>query len=128
LPYIPSNPNWYPQIEVQWKNLTAAYLSTHKSTIATIAFQPLPHIVGKQTALRGGNAMGLTANDHNRFVLEITALWQDKADDEVLAKIHRTLTEWISQQLVAMKSRFTAEEAAAIGDYNSFFMNDASDD
>jgi hypothetical protein len=72
--------------------------------------------------------MGLTANDHNRFVLEITALWQDKADDEVLAKIHRTLTEWISKQLVAMKSRFTAAEAAAIGDYNPFFMNDASDD
>jgi hypothetical protein len=84
--------------------------------------------VGKQTAIRGGNAMGLTANDHSRFVLEITALWQDKADDEVLAAIHRKLTERITQQLVAMKSRFTAMEAAAISEYNPYFMNDASVD
>jgi len=72
--------------------------------------------------------MGLTANDHSRFVLETTALWQDKADDEVLAVIHRKLSERITQQLVAMKSRFTTTEAAAIGEYNPYFMNDASSD
>jgi hypothetical protein len=123
LPHIPSYPSYYIDIENDWKKLTTPYLANRTSSLATIAFQPLPKSIGIASTKNGGNAMGLTANDHDRFVLEITALWSSKEDDEILADIHRKFTDRLLKQLEVLKARIPT-----VGKYNPYFMNDASGD
>ena len=83
----------------------------------TIAFQPFHNAVGKRSAALGGSAMGLTANDEHRLVLEINCLWHSKDDDS-------KLTEALIKQLTSMK----AQAEGKISGYSPLFMNDAAYD
>lgn len=68
--------------------------------------------------------MGLRGSDHNRFILEITSLWQNKADVEILPGLAKKLTDELEKQLTTMKET-SKSTGVAVGDYNPFFMNDA---
>jgi hypothetical protein len=93
--------------------------------MATLAFQAFPSIIGKRTAERGGNAMGLTANDKHRFILEITFLWRDGKEDSIVHGMARQLTASLDKKLVQIKANAAGSSAET---YLPFFMNDASAD
>ncbi len=65
--------------------------------------QPFPKLFGKHADARGGNAMGLTGTDHDRFVLEIASLYANKADDETVQAWGKAFTDKLLEDLGAMK-------------------------
>jgi hypothetical protein len=92
--------------------------------VITIAHQAFPNIIGKNSVARGGNAMGLTANDNHRFILEINCLWQNAKDDGEVYAMSKQLTENINGMMKQMR----VQDIQGIETYNPFFANDATFD
>jgi hypothetical protein len=109
LPYQPNNPQYYIEIEDTWNRISQAHLKKAKGVVsATITYQPFSHAIGKASAERGGNAMGLTANDKDRFILEIASLYTHGADDQLVQDIGKEITDTLTKQLVSLKVSSTA--------------------
>ncbi|KAF2183270.1 FAD-binding domain-containing protein [Zopfia rhizophila CBS 207.26] len=123
IPYLPENPGIYAEISDKWHNITSFYFTSllHLTSECSIDFQPMPSVVGQQSQAAGGNAMGLSGNDHDRVLLEIQCLWASKEDDETMYALSRDLTDWLESQLPGW-------EASGNEHYNPLFMNDATDD
>ncbi|KAF1813382.1 FAD-binding domain-containing protein [Eremomyces bilateralis CBS 781.70] len=119
LPRIPSRPQFYREIEAQWETIFKDYAQSHPGSIVVIAFQPFPAILAKNSASRGSNSMGLTANDKDRFVLEITGQWSSADDDNTIWDLSKQLTDWIEEQI----PQVTTPESEQ---YLPLFMNDAA--
>jgi hypothetical protein len=124
LPLSPSDPDFYNRIQASWENITSAYAKNHWGAVITIAYQAFPNIIGKASATRGGNAMGLSASDNHRFILEINCLWQNASDDGQIYAMSKQLTENINGMMEQMK----VKEIKGIESYNPFFANDATFD
>ncbi|KAF2127968.1 FAD binding domain-containing protein [Dothidotthia symphoricarpi CBS 119687] len=125
LPYIASRPQMYQEVRDKYANITAPFLTAlrPKAQFST-DFQPLPSIVGTHTAAKGGNAMGLTASDPDRLILEIQGSWQLASDDEQGYGITRQLTEWLDTQVPL----WLAQAGMPSQVYLPLFMNDAAGD
>ncbi|QDS72887.1 hypothetical protein FKW77_007603 [Venturia effusa] len=126
LPYEPNNPGYYAEIEDTWNSISQSYISRAKGTVtATIAFQPFPRTIGQASEKRGGNAMGLTAKDKDRFILEIAGVYNNSEDDDLVQAMGREFTDALTQKLkVQMQSNFAGDCET----YNPLFMNDAGPD
>ncbi|KPM42450.1 hypothetical protein AK830_g4102 [Neonectria ditissima] len=126
IPYIASNPKIYAKISNKMRDITKDYLKSplHLSSQCSVDFQPLSSVVGKHTEARGGNAMGLTAADPDRVILEIQCSWSDEKDDEVMRQFSRDLTSWVERQVPV----WLEGQDLSNGAYLPLFMNDAMAD
>ncbi|KAE9374008.1 FAD-binding domain-containing protein [Stipitochalara longipes BDJ] len=89
---------------------------------SSITCQPFPKIIGKHSEDRGGNAMGLSATDLDRMILEIQSTWRSSKDDEKNYLMSKELTEWIESKVPLWLS----EAGMDLNLYMPKFMNDAA--
>lgn len=101
--------------------LTAEHMSNPLNTMSqcSLDFQPLPSVVGVQSELSGGNAMGLTGSDPDRVVLMVHCGWESEVNDEELRAVQSGMTEWVAEMIPT----WTGGEEA----YLPIFMNDGQD-
>lgn len=121
LPYVSDKPDFYKEVESKWESITDTYLGTNWLAESTIAVQPLPGVIGEHSAARGGNGMGLTTGDKDRFILEINQLWNKSVDDQTIYNMAQELTDWLYEdQLPEIMADNDVEQ------YIPLFMNDAN--
>jgi hypothetical protein len=128
LPVQPNNPGFLGEIEDMFANVSATYKTKLKGMGGLgIVLQPFPRVFGKFSAERGGNAMGLSHLDSDKYVLEIAGVYQKKEDDELMQRWGKEFTDQLSSHLKTVITK--AKKAGAhIGEYNPYFMNDAGPD
>lgn len=111
----------YKEIADKYKTIVTSFLGGggYSAVQCSVDFQPLPAVIGRASAPHGGNALGLTASDRDRIILEIQCSWLAEKDDEAgLARVH-ALTDWLETRLA---------EWADEGAYLPLLMNDATFD
>lgn len=102
LPVQPNNPAFVGEVEDIFTKVSAPYLKKLKGYASIgLVLQPFPHNFGKASEERGGNAMGLSGKDHDRYVIEIPGIYSNKADDEVMQAWGREFTEKVTEHLKA---------------------------
>jgi hypothetical protein len=116
LPVQLNNPKFLGEVEDMWNNITATNNKNSKGMVShTIALQPFPRAFGKASEARGGNAMGLSSNDHDRIVLEIAGIYMNQADDELMLKIGKEFTDRVmakvNEVVVSFYSRISVLKA-----------------
>lgn len=114
----------YQEIRDKFAVITTPFLNILRaSSQFSVDFQPLPSLVGKISESKGGNAMGLTASDPDRLILEIQGSWALPSDDAEGYSLSKKLTDWLDEQV----PKWLAE--AGMGtQYLPLFMNDAAGD
>lgn len=125
LPYIESNPEMYTEIAAKWKEITAPHLINPLSLNSQCSadFQPFPSKIGAESQKRGGNALGISGHDPDRFLLEFQCSWALPSDDPILLEMSRSITAWLEEKLPEWLAN------AALGDpYLPWLMNDAMGD
>jgi len=142
IPVQPGNPSLLLEFEDRWNNITKTHIKQAKGLVNfAVNFQPFSRAFGRAAEERGGNAMGLSANDHDRIVVEFAGIHTHKADDELVLKIGKKFTEEFGSY---MKSVIVSAEGLNVVDvslpkltcvkkatgqsvkaYNPYFMNDA---
>lgn len=114
----------YAEIRNKLANITAPFLTTLRATQFSVDFQPLPSLFGHISQSKGGNAIGLTASDPDRLILEIQGAWSLASDDAYAYNLTKQLTDWLDVQVPLW-----LEEAGMSRDmYLPFFINDAAGD
>ncbi|KAL6708912.1 hypothetical protein ACN47E_002319 [Coniothyrium glycines] len=124
VPYIPARPQMYAEIKNKLEQLTLSILTLPplaRATQFSVDFQPLPSVIGKQTSAKGGNAMGLSANDPERIIIIFQGSWNLVADDQLAFDIARELTAWLDEQV----PRWLNEAGMSTNGYMPLFVNDA---
>jgi hypothetical protein len=86
----------------------------------SVDFQPFPSVIGKHSAERGGNALGISGSDDDRILLEIQCSWSSQSDDEVFHDASRKLVEWLKVKI--------PEWTKGREYYLPYLMNDAAGD
>ncbi|KAF5000212.1 hypothetical protein FGRMN_1933 [Fusarium graminum] len=126
IPYWAAKPKIYAEITAKMAEITGPYFKNIQGLASqcSVDFQPLPASIGKETEKRGGNAIGFTANDPDRVLLEIQCAWTDKNLDETVRDFSRDLTSWIEQKL----PEWLEEQGEPMDSYLPLFMNDAMSD
>ncbi|TID27652.1 FAD-binding domain-containing protein [Venturia nashicola] len=126
LPYQPNNPAYYAEIEDIWNKVSQSYIKRAKGTVtATIAYQPFPRTVGQASEKRGGNAMGLSANDKDRFILEVAGIYNKSDDDDLVQAMGKEFTDALAKKL---NTQIQSKALDDLETYNPLFMNDAGPD
>jgi FAD/FMN-containing dehydrogenase len=92
-----------------------------------IVLQPFPRAFGKASDERGGNAMGLSGKENDRFVLEIAGVYNSKDDDEQMQAWGREFTDQLTSRLKTVVEN-AKRTGSSVGEYNPYFMNDAGPD
>jgi hypothetical protein len=125
LPYIPNNADVYRSISEKLAELITDLLNDplHPGRQCSIDFQPLPTAIGARSEAAGGNAMGLSASDPDRLILELQCSWMTEPEDDVLPEATRQLTAWIEEQIPLWTD---GHDGLAV--YLPLFMNDAMGD
>lgn len=124
LPYIASRPQMYKEIRDKLAEITKPFLTILRATSQfSVDFQPLPSLIGKISESKGGNAMGLTASDPDRLILEIQGSWALASDDAQGYSLSKKLTDWLDEQVPKWLA-----EAGMSTQYLPLFMNDAAGD
>jgi len=115
------NVQWFTEIEAIFSEVMGAFFRANPSVTGTIAFQPFNNLIGKASAARGGNAMGLTGNDTARFILEIAFLWgaEDSKFDQEIPRLSKVFGDRVDA-LVQEKLSTASQDV-----YLPLFMNDA---
>jgi hypothetical protein len=71
--------------------------------------------------------MGLSGQDHDRYVLEIAGVYSSKDDDDLMQAWGGEFTSHLTSRLKAVVA--TAKiKGVSVGEYNPYFMNDAGTD
>jgi len=128
LPHLPDDHGYYERIDDLWNNITTKYAGNNFLIQSTLAYQPWPRSIGKATEARGGNAMGLTAKDKDRFIIEIAGIYMRAADSKTVLDMSREFTDTLQKQLETMKTRVKAAGGPMFETYLPEFMNDAAVD
>jgi hypothetical protein len=109
LPVRPESPGWFGEIEDLWIEISKSYNKKLKGYGGIgLVLQPFPRAFGKATDKRGGNAMGLSASDHDRFVLEIPGIYTSKADDETMQAWGKEFTDKLTARVKALTVRIVS--------------------
>ncbi|KAH6960292.1 hypothetical protein DER45DRAFT_642242 [Fusarium avenaceum] len=126
IPYFPSGSKVYSEIANKMSDITMVYFKQLRGLASqcSVDFQPLPAAIGKQTEKRGGNAIGFTASDPDRVLLEIQCAWTDKKYDESVRQFSKDLTSYIEEKL----PEWIEEYGVPADNYLPLFMNDAMSD
>jgi len=130
LPHLPKDHGYYSRIDAMWNNITATRAKGRTGLTGittTLAYQPWSRSIGKASAARGGNSMGLTANDGDRFVIEIAGIYQKKEDEKLVHDMSREFTDMLEKDLENIKAK-AQTMGAQIETYLPHFMNDAAVD
>jgi hypothetical protein len=128
LPIQPSNPGFLAEVEDIFTNVSAKYSTKFKGYGGLgLVFQPFTRGFGKAADASGGNAMGLTGTDHDRYVLEVPGLYNDKADDGIIQAWGKEFEDQVLERLKVVSANLKAK-GVNIGMYNPYFMNDAGPD
>jgi hypothetical protein len=93
----------------------------------TLAYQPWPATIGKASEARGGNAMGLSSKDGDRFVIEIAGIFQKQADEKLVHDMSRAFTDQLEAQYPQVQAK-ALSTGAKIETYLPHFVNDAAVD
>ena len=114
----------YKEIRDKFAEITTPFLNVLRATSQfSVDFQPLPSLIGKISESKGGNAMGLTAADPDRLILEIQGAWVLGSDDTEAYSLSKQLTDWLDLQVPKWLA-----EAGMGSQYLPLFMNDAAGD
>ena len=114
----------YREIRDKLAEITTPFLNVSRATSQfTVDFQPLPNLISKISESKGGNAMGLTASDPDRLILEIQGSWALASDDAEASSLSKKLTDWLDLQVPKWLA-----EAGMCSQYLPLFMNDAAGD
>jgi hypothetical protein len=125
IPYIATRPQIYSEIREKLAEITKPFLTILRATSQfSVDFQPLPSIIGKISESKGGNAMGLTASDPDRIILEIQGSWSSASDDAVAYGLSKQLTDWLDEEV----PKWLDEAGMSRDIYLPLFMNDAAGD
>ncbi|KAF2670690.1 FAD-binding domain-containing protein [Microthyrium microscopicum] len=124
LPYMTDRPDVYKEIESAFSNLTNSLTSKSYISMGTLAFQAFPNLIGKQSEKRGGNAMGLSSQDKNRFIIELNFVWNKAEDDKLVWQIGKSLTDMVEKRIITNKTSSSIVSET----YVPLFMNDAAYD
>ncbi|SPJ84157.1 related to 6-hydroxy-d-nicotine oxidase [Fusarium torulosum] len=126
IPYFASSSKVYKEIANKMSDITRVYFKNLRGLASqcSVDFQPLPAAIGKQTEKRGGNAIGFTARDPDRVLLEIQCAWIEKRYDDTVRQFSKDLTSWIEEKL----PEWIEEHGAPADTYLPLFMNDAMSD
>jgi hypothetical protein len=127
LPHQPEDHGFYKRVDDIWSGVAQKYIKNRWNIFNAVIFQPFPKSIGAASDARGGNAMGLSGSDHDRFVLEIATIYTNKADDDLVKAMVRDITATLSLKLSEEKEK-AKSVGRTIGDYNPFYMNDAGPD
>jgi hypothetical protein len=71
--------------------------------------------------------MGLTANDKDRFILEIAGIYNKSEDDDLVLAMGKEFTDALTKQLGPLKTQAKAA-GVELEEYLPLFMNDAGPD
>ena len=112
----------YKEISDKFTSLVEDYLKSplRATSQCSIDFQPFASIIGKHSAERGGNALGITSDDPDRLLLEIQCSWADKKDDDIFVDASKELVKWIKAKV--------PEWTNGKEYYLPYLMNDAAGD
>ncbi|QDS73170.1 hypothetical protein FKW77_002220 [Venturia effusa] len=130
LPVLPEYPQFMGDIEDIFKSVSATYSPRLRGYAGQwLVLQPFPRAFGNASEARGGNAMALKGTDHDRYVLEMPAVYNDKADDKLMTMWNKAFSDAVEARLQVvlgdMKRKGKLREGV---DYNPYFMNDAAGD
>ncbi|KAI1816978.1 FAD-binding domain-containing protein [Poronia punctata] len=125
IPFIPSFPGLYSTIWDKWHEFATTYLGNPLRITGqcSIDFQPFPSAIGAQSEAKGGNSMGLSGSDPDRFVLVMQCAWALAKDDALIYALSRDMTEWLAAQVPIWLAAANMTDT-----YNPLFMNDAQGD
>lgn len=113
----------YNEIRLKLESITASFRTLRPTSQFSVDFQPLPSVIGKYSEAKGGNAMGLTASDPDRLILEIQGSWALPNDDARAYSLSKQLTDWLDQKVPGWLA-----EANMPAAYMPLYMNDAAGD
>jgi hypothetical protein len=114
----------YSEVRDKLAQITAPFLTQHVTSQFSVDFQPLPSIVGAMSESKGGNAMGLSASDPNRVILEIQGSWLLPQDDAVAYDLSKQLTDWLDREV----PKWLDEAGMSKDMYMPLYLNDAAGD
>jgi hypothetical protein len=117
-----SSQNWFPQIHQLWLNATAVFPQQNNTVMGALTFQPFNALIGTASQQRGGGAMGLTANDPARFILEAAFSWTDPTFDDEVACVSRDFVAQVQQ----LAKSIPLDPGKP--NYYPYYMNDAAGD
>ncbi|KAG5757677.1 hypothetical protein H9Q72_014180 [Fusarium xylarioides] len=123
IPYFPKDSTVYAEITDKFVAITSTYFKDLRgfASQCSVDFQPLPSSIGKHTEERGGNAIGFTANDPDRVLLEIQCAWVEKRYGDAVRQFSKDLTAYIEDKLPEWIER----NGGDVDEYLPLFMNDA---
>lgn len=123
IPYFPKDSTVYAEITDKFVSITSSYFKNLRGLASqcSVDFQPLPSSIGKHTEERGGNAIGFTANDPDRVLLEIQCAWVEKRYDDTVRQFSKDLTAYIEDKL----PEWIEKNGGDVDEYLPLFMNDA---
>ncbi|QPC78028.1 hypothetical protein HYE68_008780 [Fusarium pseudograminearum] len=126
IPYFPKDSTVYKQITAKMHEITLGYFKRLRGLASqcSVDFQPMPAAIGKHTEERGGNAIGFTASDPDRVLLEIQCAWIEKRFDGMVRQFSKDLTAWIEEKV----PQWLEEQGEPADAYLPLFMNDAMSD
>ncbi|KAF4333310.1 6-hydroxy-d-nicotine oxidase [Fusarium beomiforme] len=126
IPYFKDDSGVYAEITNKFRKITKTYFKNLRGLASqcSVDFQPLPSSIGKHTEERGGNAIGFTANDPNRVLLEIQCAWIEPRYDDTVRQFSKDLTAWIEDKL----PEWIEKNGGGADEYLPLFMNDAMSD
>lgn len=117
-------PEFMQNIVSTWTDSNTNFLAsvTQNASLASLAFQSFPSLIGKQSEAAGGNAMGLSANDGPRFIVEQSYLYAGGDDaDRMVWNISMTVVKQIQTRLFPYLYRQGSDTER----YLPYFANDA---
>lgn len=115
-----NRPGMYREIADKYHSIVRPFLQSrhHTGVQCSVNFQPFPAVVGRRSQEHGGNAVGLSANDPDRVLLEIQCAWLAAREDEPGMDTGRQLTEWLDGKMAEWTT--PDEEADAYDDDDEY--------
>jgi hypothetical protein len=130
LPNVPGDEgSFQAEVVTEWQNLhNELRKNSYGATVASIALQSFPYLIGRNTERAGGNAMGLKGRDGGRFLIELSYLWLNKEDDQRIQSTSRAITQAVRNRLENLITKKTTSSASGVETYLPYFLNDAGPD
>jgi len=66
----------------QWHDISTTAVKKHASFIGSIAYQPFPRHIARESAARGGDVLELRESDGDLLMLEFDFSWSSRPEDQ----------------------------------------------
>lgn len=125
MPFVPNNPKQFHEVDDQFGVITKPFQASRFITAGTLAFQAFPKSIGKLSEAAGGNAMGLTAHDQNRFIIEQNWIFEKDADSQEIIDLGDTFVEYLDRRVKTL-TQSSVGANGTLENYLPLFINDAA--